>query len=70
MSKPISVGKALLIRKTERACLFRLYEDRGRQEWIPFEGIHDDSPLHERCRHGTIGQLIFTEWICERKGLI
>lgn len=70
MSKPISVGKALLIKKTEKACLFRFYEDRCRQEWIPFEGIHDDSPLHERCLQGAIDQLVLTEWICERKGMI
>lgn len=70
MSKPISVGKAMLVRKTEEACLFRLYDDNSRQEWIPNDGIHEDSPLHERCLNGSVEQLVLTEWICERKGLI
>lgn len=68
--EPVKVGRARLIKKTDKSVLFRLFDYDGREEFIPNSHIHDDSPLHERSRIGEIDELVLTDFICEKRGLL
>ena len=50
--------------ETEKAILVRI---NGEDHWIPISQIDDDSDVYQ---YGNRGDLIITEWLARKKGLV
>ena len=59
--------EAEVIHKTEKALLCLIHDE---EFWIPFSQIVDESSINPISEPEDFGELIITEWIAEKKGLI
>jgi hypothetical protein len=69
--KDVDLGKATLVRETERAVLVRI--DKSKKElWIPKTVLSDDSEVYGKDAgpDGTVGRCIVAEWWAEKEGLV
>lgn len=41
-----------------------------KERWIPWSQVDDDSEIMEQSRIGDVGDLVISDWIAEKKGLI
>ena len=66
------MGKARLVRETEKAILVKL-ED-GTEKWIPKSQVHEDSEVFGRYKTmaggGVEGKLVVTKYWAEKNGLV
>lgn len=70
----VILDDAKVIAKTAGAVLVdqelinEIPEERDR--WIPWSQVDDDSEIMEASRKGDEGDLVITNWIAEKKGLL
>jgi hypothetical protein len=69
VSRGVRVGKAKVIRATDKALLVQLEaDDEGHQRWIPKSGVHDDSEVFDG-KDNSEGDLVLEAWLAEKEGL-
>jgi hypothetical protein len=56
--------QAKAIHQTEKAVLVEIDDEK---HWIPQNQIHDDSEVWKK---GDVGELVITQWIAEKCGLV
>lgn len=59
-----TLGQGVLVRKGDRAILVKI---GGKELWIPFSVVHDDSDLHDRSDRGEQGTVVVASWWAEKK---
>jgi hypothetical protein len=70
--EPVKMGPATVQVVTDKAVLVR--SGGGREHWVPFSGIHDDSEVYGRDvdgrkqARGDSGTLIVKRWFARSKG--
>lgn len=70
--EPVDMGRCALVQKSEKAMLVQ--SSAGREHWIPFGAVHDDSELYgvdeqgSKQINGTRATLILKRWFARKKG--
>lgn len=63
--EPFSLGEVEVLHRTDKAMLVEI---EGKEAWIPFSVLHDDSPVHDGLRSPDEGELIVKQWFAEERG--
>jgi hypothetical protein len=62
----VSLGTVTVKARKERAMLV---EYEGRDLWIPYSQVHNDSEIHEDDGGEEEGKLVISSWLADKEGI-